>query len=236
MTRKPEFGDMTPDEQAARLKARKDAEVTVLDNGEVEIIERPKPYVADPSLGPDRVYRTEIADAIMLRIARGEPLMRICEDDDMPPMSTVQRWLRENRDGIRLKYASARAEQADYFADEIIAIADDARNDWMDKQTRAGVIRVVDHEHVQRSKLRIDARKWAAEKQNPRRYGQRTHVEVEAEVKVQPAGEIDYSKLSVEELETLQALLNKAKHTNDAGPDTAVEDQSGAKLELEGDG
>ena len=62
--------------------------------------------------------------------------------------------------------------EADHFADEIIEIADDARNDWMDKYNNDGeVIRVVDHEVVQRSRLRMDARRWLAGKLRPKKYG-----------------------------------------------------------------
>ncbi len=47
-------------------------------------------------------------------------------------------------------------------------IADDGSNDFTkDKDGKA----VVDHEHIQRSRLRIDTRKWIASKLLPKRYG-----------------------------------------------------------------
>jgi hypothetical protein len=58
--------------------------------------------------------------------------------------------------------------QADALFDEALEIADDAAGDWStDKDGK----RVLDHEHVQRSRLRVDTRKWAAGKMAPKRYG-----------------------------------------------------------------
>lgn len=68
----------------------------------------------------------------------------------------------------------ARELQAENMADEVVEIADDGSNDWMDKETQSGrIIRVVDHEHVQRSRLRVDTRLRLMEKFNPDKFGQR---------------------------------------------------------------
>ncbi len=34
-------------------------------------------------------------------------------------------------------------------------------------------IRLVDHEHIQRSRLRVDARKWLMSKMAPKKYGEK---------------------------------------------------------------
>ncbi len=58
--------------------------------------------------------------------------------------------------------------QADALFDEALEIADDASGDWTaDKDGK----KTLDHEHVQRSRLRVDTRKWAAGKLAPKRYG-----------------------------------------------------------------
>jgi terminase small subunit-like protein len=38
--------------------------------------------------------------------------------------------------------------------------------------------RIVDHENIQRSRLRVDARKWAAARLAPRKYGDRVEHDV----------------------------------------------------------
>lgn len=69
-------------------------------------------------------------------------------------------------------YARAKLAQADYFAEEILAIADEGSNDWMQREVEAGrIITVPDHEHINRSKLRVDARRWLMSKMAPKKYG-----------------------------------------------------------------
>ncbi len=58
--------------------------------------------------------------------------------------------------------------QADALFDEALEIADDVSGDWStDKDGK----KVLDHENIQRSRLRVDTRKWAAGKMAPKRYG-----------------------------------------------------------------
>lgn len=127
-------------------------------------------------LGRPSDYTQETADIICSRIAAGESLRTICLDDEMPGQSTVFRWL-ESRLDFREQYARAREAQADFYADEIIKISDDGSNDWMERRSEAekgaGVNTgwVLNGEHVQRSRLRVDARKWYASKVAPKKYG-----------------------------------------------------------------
>ena len=76
------------------------------------------------------------------------------------------------------QYARAREALAEHWADEILEIADDATNDWMGRQRRDGVTEIVlNRDHVERSKQRIDARKWLLSKALPKVYGDRQSVE-----------------------------------------------------------
>jgi len=128
------------------------------------------------SLGRPSDYTPELAAAICSRIADGESLRTICSADGMPDKSTVFRWLASNED-FRDQYARAREAQADFYAEEIIEISDDGTNDWMERRSEsekgAGVNTgwVLNGEHVQRSRLRVDARKWYASKVAPKKYG-----------------------------------------------------------------
>ncbi len=64
-------------------------------------------------------------NTICARIAGGESLRTICEDKDLPDRDTINRWLNADNDGALCgQYARAREEQADFYADEIITIAD----------------------------------------------------------------------------------------------------------------
>ncbi|MDP5216704.1 terminase small subunit protein [Ruegeria sp. 2205SS24-7] len=120
-------------------------------------------------------YCEEIAGAICERLAEGESLREICRADDMPAKGTVFRWLAKHQE-FQDQYARAREVQADAIFDEVLEIADDASNDWMERSGEEGVGWQINGEHIQRSKLRIDARKWMAGKLRPKVYGDKqTH-------------------------------------------------------------
>ena len=119
--------------------------------------------------GRPSLYTDKLASKICRRLAEGESLRAICADKAMPAISTVMGWLFDgNHDEFLEQYARAREAQAEVRADEIVDIADDDTNDFTaDKDGKL----VADHEHIQRSRLRVDARKWIAAKLLPKRYG-----------------------------------------------------------------
>lgn len=118
-------------------------------------------------------FSDELFDRICERIAGGESLLAICRDEDMPAQSTVFKWL-SLRPDVAEKYARAREAQADALFNEILDIADDARNDWMERNGENSAGYELNGEHIQRSKLRIDARKWMAGKLRPKVYGEKS--------------------------------------------------------------
>lgn len=125
-------------------------------------------------------YTDEIADKICDGLCDGRSLRSICRDDDMPSQSMVFRWLADERyASFRERYARAREAQADAIFDEMLDIADDGSNDWMQRQREDGSTDdVVNHEHISRSKLRVDARKWMAGKLRPKVYGDRQEIDL----------------------------------------------------------
>lgn len=120
-------------------------------------------------------YSDELADRICALLADGQSLRTVCLADDMPEKTTVFRWLR-TKDGFRNQYARAKEESADALTDEMLDIADDGSNDWMEKHNSDGDScgYQVNGEHIQRSRVRIDTRKWIASKLKPKKYGDRT--------------------------------------------------------------
>lgn len=118
-------------------------------------------------------YTEETADKICDGLADARSLRSICSDPDMPSQSMVFRWLADERyASFRERYARAREAQADAIFDEMLDIADDGSNDWMERRREDGSVdEVVNHEHISRSKLRVDARKWMAGKLRPKVYG-----------------------------------------------------------------
>lgn len=117
-------------------------------------------------------YNPRTASAICERVACGQTIREICSADDMPAMSTVFKWLNKNPEFAE-QYARAKEAQADFLAEEMLEIADDGTNDWMERQGGASPGWMVNGEAVQRSRLRVDARKWLMAKMAPKKYGDR---------------------------------------------------------------
>lgn len=120
-------------------------------------------------------YSEQMADIICERLSHGESLRTICADDGMPHAGTVCRWLAKH-DTFREQYALAREAQAELHADEMIEIADDGRNDWMQKNFGEETRWVENGEAIRRSALRIDTRKWVAARLLPKKYGDKTQL------------------------------------------------------------
>ena len=119
-------------------------------------------------------YAVELAKQICERLAEGETLRRICRSEGMPPRRTVRRWADDEKHPFSAQYARAREEGYHLMAEEILDIVDDALNDWVEREGPDGKMRkVFDHEHVQRSRLRAEARKWLLSKALPKVYGDR---------------------------------------------------------------
>lgn len=143
-------------------------------------------------------YSTALAKKICERIANGEFLKNICQDKGFPGRSTVYRWLLdEEKSEFWDLYARAREMRCDHWLVECFEIADDSSGDYVEKVDKKGrKYKAVDHENIQRSRLRIDTRKWAMAKLWPRKYGAAAEKEPEPEnedlkpvdVEVIPAG------------------------------------------------
>ena len=96
--------------------------------------------------------------------------------DGMPSSKTFYIWLDEDEDKVK-QYARACEIRADKIFDDILDIADDTSRDK--RVTEAG--EVTDNEVIQRSRLRVDARKWYLSKLSPKKYGDKLDVTTDGE-------------------------------------------------------
>lgn len=123
-------------------------------------------------------YRESVAKAICIRLALGESLNEICRRDGYPSKVTVISWLHKN-DKFLNQYQRAREAQQEHHLDEMLEIADNASNDWMERFDKDGesIGWHLNGDHVQRSKLRIDTRKWIMERMAPKRFGSKQEID-----------------------------------------------------------
>jgi hypothetical protein len=120
-------------------------------------------------------YSQELADRICAELADGKSLRTVCKAEGMPSTQTVFRWLRTH-EGFCDQYARAKDEAADALVDEMLDIADEATNDWMEVHDKDNPGYRLNGEHINRSRLRVDTRKWIAAKLKPKRYGDKVAV------------------------------------------------------------
>lgn len=117
-------------------------------------------------------WTPEIEDEILARIAKGQAVRNILNDDWMPSEATFYRRLDDDSEFCK-RYLRARERQADAIFEECLAIADSQEGDVI---TVDGVDHV-NHDCIARAKLRIDTRMRMAGKLKPKVYGDRAIVE-----------------------------------------------------------
>ena len=122
------------------------------------------------SLGRPTDYNEEIALEITSVISvTSKGLKQLCDENPhWPCRTTIYAWRIANSDFAN-KYAQAKRHQIEVFVDEVLQIADDSADDF-DVNEDGKVIS--NHEHIHRSRLKIDTRKWLAAKLCPRLYGE----------------------------------------------------------------
>ena len=117
-------------------------------------------------------FSQERADAICEQIVQGKSVRQICQQQCMPAERTVYYWLEKDREFCQ-QYARAREAQADNLFEECLAIADETEGDVVLATGEDGkAIARPNPANVQRARLRVDTRKWAAGKLAPKKYGE----------------------------------------------------------------
>ena len=86
-------------------------------------------------IGRPSSYTEEVAAKIVERLSCGEPMKKICRDEDMPSYWTVLKWQRDFEEFGNLS-ARAKSEGTHVLADECLEIADSDDIDPADKRIR----------------------------------------------------------------------------------------------------
>lgn len=117
-------------------------------------------------------YTEEIGDMICEALSTEVVALKtLCQREDFPSQSVVYKWLNIYPSFVE-KYTRAREAQADLMAEQILEIADATENDTVVGENGE----YPNHEWINRSKLRVDARKWLCSKILPKKYGDRVDV------------------------------------------------------------
>jgi len=159
--------------------------------------------------GRPTIYSDVLAATICQRMADGESLRAICRDDAMPDMVTVYKWIGKYPEFAN-QYKAAQEDRVTTFAEEMVDIADNGSNDWMLKHDPENPGWLANGELVQRTRLRLDTRKWLLAKMAPKKYGDKIAIGGSEDMPpVQTRSTLDISGMTLEELEVLQKALTK---------------------------
>lgn len=115
--------------------------------------------------------KEEIFERICMRVAGGQAIRNVIKNKDVYSIELFYKALNDKANAKR--YARACEERAEDIFEDILKIADDSGKDKID--IGDGVM-AVNHEAMQRDRLRVDARKWMLSKMNPKKYGDKTDI------------------------------------------------------------
>lgn len=118
-------------------------------------------------------YEPELALLICERIAEGDTLKKICEEDGMPARQTFHRWV-VNQPDLSRAYAAAREISANAFEEEALEISrtlSAAGQDFTSTKVRA-------------YDVAMNQFRWSAARRNPKTYSERGSVQVTVPIQI----------------------------------------------------
>jgi hypothetical protein len=148
----------------------------------------PEPKAADPkprlartkqqqaaAAGPANsyLYSEAVADELCARLAKGHGLKPACRAVGVDT-ATVMKWATDTKHPFSERYKNARVIGYLMMAEEILEISDNSAGDF---STDENGNQVTNHENIQRSRLKVDSRKWIVARMLPHIYGDRVVTE-----------------------------------------------------------
>ena len=109
--------------------------------------------------GRPSTYTEEMGNLICDKLTEGVSLRKLCMSDEFPNASTVYVWL-DRFPEFAEKYTRAREAATEDMLEDLLEIADDPKMDAQEKR------------------VRIDTRKWVMGRLKPKKYGDKSTVDV----------------------------------------------------------
>lgn len=130
--------------------------------------------------GRPSIYTEELVNEICETIAHSNRgLAYHCsKNEHWPNPSTIYDWLDDPKKAeFSKRYARAKDTQIEFLMDEILEISDDTSQDTISFTKPNGEeVEMENKEWVNRSKLKVDTRKWIAAHLKPKKYGDKLDI------------------------------------------------------------
>ena len=104
----------------------------------------------------------KVRDEICYRLAAGESLVSICEDEHLPTRATVLNWVVDDRNGFYTEYMRARNAAGFAHADQSVEYAKRVAEGELDPRA---------------AKVALDGLHWAAERMSPKKHSPRQEID-----------------------------------------------------------
>jgi len=122
-------------------------------------------------------YNSKVVEKICQSLRMGMSVAKVCEQRGMPSRGAFYQWL-NSKNEFREVVQEARIFGCRALADEILSIADDDSNDYINTVDVDGnPVKVANKTVTQRDRLRIEVRKWLLAKMLPKIYGDKIQLE-----------------------------------------------------------
>jgi hypothetical protein len=133
-------------------------------------------------------------EGVLARIALGRTVRQAFDDCDIPRerLGSLYRVFLYDK-AVRRMYDEAREMQAESYADDIIDISDSTHSD-RDEDGK------INHEVINRDRLRVDSRKWLSGKWHHKRFGDLKQVEHTGDLNINHAAVLSGGRKRLEKL------------------------------------
>lgn len=138
---------------------------------------------------PDNDYADTLeAQMIADYVSSGMTMTAACATLGVVPRTIYNRINASERFAKMME--QARLDGYDAIADQVVQIADDTDNDYVEGTDRFGRPKIMlDKEHIQRSKLRAEVRMKLLAKWHPKKYGEKLEIEQKSATVAIPVGD-----------------------------------------------
>jgi hypothetical protein len=138
-----------------------------------KVVKKTKAQLASEKKAADKLKRF---DAVLASICGGMSLRKSLIENELT--KDIFYLMCDKDEEKAERYVRASKERHDFLFDEIISIADDASDDEITFVGKSGKdVTIMNKEFVARSNLKIEARKWALSKMDPKKYGDKIEIE-----------------------------------------------------------
>lgn len=121
--------------------------------------------------------KTKIVNEICDLMETGVSLRKACTKLSIPRSSFYD--IVDNDEKKMYQYARAMEARADHMFEDILHIADDTTSDQETVNIDGIELTNTNHDVIQRSRLRVDSRKWILSKMIPKKYGDKSTLALE---------------------------------------------------------